>query len=175
VTSRASELFGAATASTGGETTASRAAATFASAASPVIVRLGSIWQAGATSVAQTFGVAGAAGDAGSTATPLATAIPGFATGSEAIASYVGTGPKREFEFAHLGSPFALLADSMAGFIEESASVPMTLAQSPASTHRPWGLTFSVIAADVVLLTYAYRNRKLRTRRLLVPSPSGRR
>jgi hypothetical protein len=76
--------------------------------------------------------------------------------------------PERVFEFAHLGSPFSLLADSVAAFIEDSASIPRALAQANTNHTGPWTLTFTVLAADVVLLTYMHRRgAKLRRRTAL--------
>jgi hypothetical protein len=72
--------------------------------------------------------------------------------------------PKQKFfEFTHLGSPFALLSDSMASFVEDSASLPMAVAQAPKT--GPWTLTASVAIADVVLLTYMYRRNQQKNRR----------
>ena len=70
---------------------------------------------------------------------------------------------QRFFEFAHLGSPLALLSDSVAGFIDDSASIPTVVAQ--ARPGSPWTLTFSVVAADVFLLGYVYRRRAISKRR----------
>jgi len=67
------------------------------------------------------------------------------------------------FEFTHLGSPFALLSDSMANFVEDSASLPMAVAKTPRS--GPWTLTATVVAADVVLLNYMYRRSQQNRRR----------
>jgi hypothetical protein len=67
------------------------------------------------------------------------------------------------FEFTHLGSPFALLSDSMANFVEDSASLPMAVAKTPRS--GPWTLTATVVAADVLLLTYMYRRSQQNRRR----------
>jgi hypothetical protein len=66
------------------------------------------------------------------------------------------------YNIVHMGSPFALLADSLATFVEESSSVSNVVAQ--AESRGPWALTASVIAADVVVLTYVYR-RKSKSRR----------
>jgi hypothetical protein len=71
------------------------------------------------------------------------------------------------YDIAHMGSPFALLADSLAGFVEESASVTNVVAQ--ADKRGPWTLTASVIAADVVVLTYVYRRKSTRRRAQLAP------
>ena len=84
---------------------------------------------------------------------------------SAAAEAAVGTvlANQRFFEFAHLGSPFALLSDSVANFVEDSASLPAVVAQARSS--HPWALTAGVAVADVVLLTYMYRqSRKLRKR-----------
>jgi hypothetical protein len=66
--------------------------------------------------------------------------------------------PVAAYEIAHMGSPFALLADSVAAFAEESATISNAVAQ--ASARGPWTLTVGVIAADVMVLTYVYRRRK---------------
>ena len=71
------------------------------------------------------------------------------------------------YDIAHMGSPFALLADSLAGFVEESASVNNIVAQ--ADKRGPWTLTAGVIAADVVVLTYVYRRKSTRRRAQLAP------
>jgi hypothetical protein len=69
------------------------------------------------------------------------------------------------FQFAHMGSPFALVADSMMAFIEESASTPAVA--HPTHSQGPWMLTFAVVAADLVVLTYMHR-RGLKSRRRLI-------
>jgi hypothetical protein len=107
----------------------------------------------------------------GDVRSPLAAAV---ATGSaqaaarlegalaDAAAGTIGQS-QRFFEFAHLSSPLALLSDGMASFIEDSASLPVGAAQ--ARRGGPWMLTASVVAADVVLLTYMYRqSRRMRRR-----------
>jgi hypothetical protein len=71
------------------------------------------------------------------------------------------------YDIAHMGSPFALLADSLAGFVEESASVSNVVAH--ADKRGPWTLTAGVIAADVVVLTYVYRRKSTRRRAQLAP------
>jgi hypothetical protein len=81
----------------------------------------------------------------------------------DALAGSAATPRQRFFEFAHLGSPLALLSDSVASFVEDSASLPMMVAQGRAS--GPWALTAGVIAADLILLTYMHRrSRRLRQR-----------
>lgn len=94
----------------------------------------------------------------------IATANPAgamAARATNAIAPNVSV-PKL-FEFAHLGSPMTLLADSMAGFIEDSAAIPVaTSVAAQARSQMPWLITASVIAADVVLLTYMHRRRARR-------------
>jgi membrane protein implicated in regulation of membrane protease activity len=47
------------------------------------------------------------------------------------------------------------LADSLASFVEDSASMPVAAAQ--VRSQGPWMLTFGVLAADVVVLTYMHR------------------
>ncbi len=73
------------------------------------------------------------------------------------------TARPRFFEFTHLGSPFALLSDSMANFVEDSASLPMAVAKGQKAGS--WTLTGTVIAADVILLTYMYRRSQRNRRR----------
>jgi hypothetical protein len=70
-------------------------------------------------------------------------------------AASVANTPVRAYEFAHLGSPITLLADSLASFVEDSASMPVAAAQ--VRSQGPWMLTFGVLAADVVVLTYMHR------------------
>jgi hypothetical protein len=70
------------------------------------------------------------------------------------------------FEFAHMGSPFTLVADSLGAFIEDSASIPTAVAR-PTHSQGPWMLTFAVIAADVAVLTYMHR-RGVKARKRLV-------
>jgi hypothetical protein len=72
-------------------------------------------------------------------------------------------GVPQYFEFAHLGSPLMLLADSVGNFVRESASIPMTIATADVQSQSPWLLTIGVIAADVVLLTYMHRRKKTAT------------
>lgn len=67
-------------------------------------------------------------------------------------------------EFAHMGSPFKLVADSMAAFIEESAVVPSVVAQ--ARSQGPWVLTAGVVAADLIVLTYLHRRGTKAKRRV---------
>ena len=62
------------------------------------------------------------------------------------------------YEIVHLGSPFTLLADSLATFVEESAAVSNVVAQTT-DTRGPWTLTFGVIAADLFVLSYVYRRK----------------
>ena len=90
---------------------------------------------------------------AAQTAAEVASAItPAVATVANAAA----------YDIAHMGSPFALLADSLAGFVDESATVGNVVAQ--ADKRGPWALTAGVIAADVVVLTYVYRRKSTRRR-----------
>jgi hypothetical protein len=85
----------------------------------------------------------------------------------DAAVHLIPSSPRRVFEFAQLGSPFALLADSVAGFVEDSASLPRASVES--QRHVAWLITATVVAADAVLLTYAHRkSKKLRTARAAV-------
>jgi hypothetical protein len=90
---------------------------------------------------------------------------------AEAVAAAVApVAARRVFEFASLGSPFTLLADSVAAFVEDSAAMPresspLLAAAAPAQPNSPWALTATVIAADIVLLTYMHR-RRIQARRL---------
>jgi hypothetical protein len=77
---------------------------------------------------------------------------------AETVASFVE--PPPVFEFATPGAPFTLLMDSVAAFIEDSASLSAAAAVAQPPTTGPWTLTFVVIATDVVLLSYVYRKRR---------------
>ena len=68
------------------------------------------------------------------------------------------------YDIAHMGSPFALLADSVAAFVEESSAVPNFIAAAQTNSRGPWALTAGVVAADVVVLTYVYRRKSTRRR-----------
>lgn len=94
----------------------------------------------------------------------LGAANPAVAVAAKAAVAVVPnvTVPKM-FEFAHLGSPMTLLADSMAGFIEDSAGIAVaTSVVSSAQSQMPWLITATVIAADIVLLTYMHKRRSKR-------------
>lgn len=71
---------------------------------------------------------------------------------------------QRIFTFAHLGSPLNFVGDSVASFVEDSASATITAVagMTNPSTTGPWALTFTVLAADAILLAYIHRNRKPR-------------
>jgi hypothetical protein len=83
----------------------------------------------------------------------------------------------RVFHFAALGSPFRLIADSVANFAEESALIPTatTAATSIAgSNHRvARTVTLAVIGADLILLGYFHhRSRKQDKSRRLAAVPA---
>jgi hypothetical protein len=69
----------------------------------------------------------------------------------------------RYFGFTPMGMPAALASDSIAAFAEESASISAGVAVQARAVVFPWAFTFSVIAADLVLLSYIHR-RSLRQR-----------
>jgi hypothetical protein len=69
----------------------------------------------------------------------------------------------RYFGFTPMGMPAALASDSVAAFAEESASISAGVAVQARAVVFPWAFTFSVIAADIVLLSYIHR-RSLRQR-----------
>lgn len=96
---------------------------------------------------------------AGDVLAPLAETIDSVVAPTAAAAAY---------EIAHLGSPFTLLADSLATFVEESAAVSDAVAA--AQSRGPWVLTVGVIAADLVILSYVYR-RKTTRRRVQLAAP----
>jgi hypothetical protein len=73
--------------------------------------------------------------------------------------------PAQYFGFTPMGMPAALASDSIAAFAEESASISAGVAMQARAVVFPWAFTATVIAADVVLLSYIHR-RALR-RRLL--------
>jgi hypothetical protein len=109
---------------------------------------------------AETF-VAAAVDAAGNLLAPVAE------TASSVVAAVTPMATAAAYEIAHMGSPFALLADSLANFVEESATVTNVVAQ--AKSRGPWALTAGVIAADVVILTYVYRRKSTRRRVALAP------
>lgn len=60
----------------------------------------------------------------------------------------------RDYHIAEFGSPFRLLADSLAHFADESASFPLrSTATRPGSAAT---ITAAVVAADLILGAYAY-------------------
>jgi len=65
--------------------------------------------------------------------------------------------PERVFHIAPLGNAMTFLNDSIAGFVQESTSVPLALTRM--QSERAWLVTATVVALDVVLLMYYY-NRK---------------
>lgn len=75
---------------------------------------------------------------------------------------------KRTFHIAEFGSPFRLLADSIAGFADECASLPSIVAKS--SPRSAWTVTAAVVAADLILGAYAchraWQRRQLQTARV---------
>ena len=161
-------------------TATTSAAQPLASSASAVIERLTSTWQDGSgagavdfaadaivtewlPAAAQTF-VATAVDAATNLLAPLAADGEGVARVAAAMTPLANAAA---YEIAHMGSPFALLADSLATFVEESATVTNVVAE--ASSRGPWALTAGVIAADVVILTYVYRRRSTRRRMQLAP------
>jgi hypothetical protein len=85
----------------------------------------------------------------------------------ERVASAAMAPTAATYEIVHLGSPFTLLADSLASFVEESATVNNVLAQ--ARPTKPWALTFTVLAADLVVVSYVYRRKKTSRRVALAP------
>jgi hypothetical protein len=93
-----------------------------------------------------------------------ATSLAGAAQSMAQLATDVISAPQRAFEIAYLGSPFTLLSDSVAAFTDESLAVTNHLPKSEASSLRSsgaWTITASVLAADLVLLTYINtRSRK---------------
>jgi len=125
---------------------------------------------AAVTRTVQTFAADGAARLAG-LFERIEEALPGS---SAATADFTDTTP-RMYEFAHMGWPVSLLADSVASFADDSlaatgvtggATGPLargTAAQS--AWGRAWTVTAAVVAADVVLLTYINRSAAVRRRR----------
>jgi hypothetical protein len=69
--------------------------------------------------------------------------------------------PRQVLQFARIGSPFMLLADSVGEFIQESAAMTGISQPTSAAQHqRAWMITFSVIAADVAMLSYYFHTRR---------------
>jgi hypothetical protein len=104
-------------------------------------------WIAVATPTRPTFAEAAVSIVAHSAVSAIATPVP----------------PARYFGFTPMGMPSALASDSVAAFAEESASISAGVAVQARAVVFPWTFTFSVIAADIVLLTYIHR-RSLRQR-----------
>jgi hypothetical protein len=109
--------------------------------------------------------VAGRAGEhAAKMLAQTATSLAGAAQSMAQLATDVISAPQRAFEIAYLGSPFTLLSDSVAAFTDDSLAVTNHLPKSEASSLRSsaaWTVTASVLAADLVLLTYINtRSRK---------------
>ena len=83
----------------------------------------------------------------------------------------------RYFGFSPMGMPATLVSDSIAAFAEQSASISAGVAVQARAVVFPWAFTFSVLAADLVLLSYIHR-RALRQRLAhavhwpLVPRPA---
>ena len=157
------------------------AAHALATSAGSVIDRLSSTWHDGSAAAVATV-VALEAGEAvaaqwlpAAAETFVAAAVdaagnllaPVAETASAVVAAVTPMAAAAAYEIAHMGSPFALLADSLASFVEESATVRNVVAQ--ANARGPWALTAGVIAADVVILTYVYRRRSPRRRVALEP------
>ncbi|HVT89086.1 MAG TPA: S53 family peptidase [Tepidisphaeraceae bacterium] len=63
-----------------------------------------------------------------------------------------------------MGSPLKLLADGVAAFADESASV--FGASTTSQPRRAWTITASVIAADVLLFTYVYHRHSRKQKKL---------
>jgi hypothetical protein len=163
-------------------TAATSVAHALASSASALVDRLTSPWHDGnvagavdfaadaivtewlpAAAAAQTF-VATAVDAASNLLAPLA---GGEHVASLAAAVAPAVTSVAAYEIKYMGSPFALLADSVATFVEESATVTNVVAQ--ATSRGPWALTATVIAADVVILTYVYRRKSTRARAQRAP------
>jgi hypothetical protein len=151
--------------------TATAPAAASLATASTVIDRLTSSWYDGSTA----GDVAGAVFTQWLPNETLVAAAVDAATNlfaplaqtAASVASAVAPAAAVTYEIAHMGSPFALLADSLATFVEESATVTNVVAQ--ANARGPWALTAGVTAADVVVLTYVYRRKTTRRRAQLAP------
>jgi hypothetical protein len=98
---------------------------------------------------------------------------------SDALAFMLATPPT--FHIERMGSPWALIADPMAAFAEESASIPVALADgnasadvaSAAGSRRAWTITAGVAAADVVVLYYLYHNATAARRTRKAKSPGS--
>jgi hypothetical protein len=98
-----------------------------------------------------------------------AAAIVRGAAGAGKIASTLLSADKA-YAIWHLGSPYTLVADAVAAFAEESASVRGAAALGAVPEHsfrsaRAWAITFTVVAADAALLSYLYLKRKKTARR----------
>jgi hypothetical protein len=105
---------------------------------------------------------------AGTVARSFAVAAPAVQrTMSDALAFMLAT--PRAFHVERMGSPLTLLADSVAAFAEESASIPLASlgpdalyaapaaeAASTTQLSRAWTITAAVIAADAALFAYLY-------------------
>jgi hypothetical protein len=99
--------------------------------------------------------------DAGTVAAPNAPTLLVESTIEQALASVPSA--ERIFHIARLGSPFTFVADSVAAFAEDAASIPAALGDSSAPLadgphpHRAWFVTAAVAAADLALIAYFYR------------------
>lgn len=118
-------------------------------------------------SVGDTFGGSLAealerAGVSPSASSDLQQAVPNADQGS--LAQKIGSvlSPQRVYQFVQMGSPLTLLSDSIAAFAEESVSMPASLVGSTlyGSPGLARAITTAVIAADVILLTYAHHRRR---------------
>jgi hypothetical protein len=102
---------------------------------------------------------------AGSPQPAVAAATPQAAAeaAGEIASAVVSAAPARAVHIARFGSRFTLLADLIASFAEESASIPAAAAaaatRDQAGPRKAWIVTGTVLAVDVVLLSYAYRHR----------------
>lgn len=79
-----------------------------------------------------------------------------------AAATAAAETPQRLFGYARLSLPYVLVADSIAAFAEESASIGSGLAAGGAEEAHPappapWAFTLGVVAADAFALSYIHR------------------
>ncbi|MEA2709527.1 MAG: hypothetical protein QOF78_2128 [Phycisphaerales bacterium] len=155
-------------------TASAPAVRTIAASAGSAIERLTSNWRDGiivdAADVVQS-GLAHVFTPQALAASAVDAATNFFAPAAQAAASIADAvtpvAQAAAYDIVHMGSPFTLLADSLATFIEESAAVPGVVAQ--ADSRGPWMLTAGVIATDVVILTYVYRRKTKLRRAALTP------
>jgi hypothetical protein len=158
-------------------TTAAGAVGARVASSAPIVTATGAWGRVAAmdstvTRYEQEFAAAGAgmARVAAALEQAFAVAVPGAS--GDVAASDMSAAPQRSFEFAHMGWPLSLLADSMANFAEDSAAtaartMPAAVTRGLAATvdrSAAWAVTATVVAADVVVLTYLNR-RSARRRR----------